>query len=682
MPSPGRFRLLETPLTVRIAISAGAVLIYLIVFTSGVEQYGRALGAISLIPVLIAAILLGTIGATAVSVAIAAVNTIMLTVLGQSGLFEPTRIMSLSYVLFFAIAAGIVRDVIFRGRRSKELLDLAFDVAQDGLWDYRIDTGDVYFTPRWFTMLGYEPDAFEHTFENWVAIMHPDDVDRVTANVQRVISNPAGSFSYSFRLKTQSGEWMWILSRGKVVEVGRDGQAIRMVGVHSDISDLKRAETELVRLANHDTLTGLLNRQSYYDFLDQLISQARRAKVEPILAALLIDLDNFKDVNDSFGHDVGDELIRLTAERLRNHIRQTDQLFRIGGDEFSVVLTHLQSETDAALVSSNVIRAFADPFEIDGDVIYNALSIGIATFPRDGKDAGEVIRNADAALYRSKRERNTYSFYTLEMQSAASRKMEVIRQLRNAISDERFQLYYQPVVRPNGTIIGAEALLRWQDDEGKVYLPPEFIQVAEETGLIIRIGRWVLAEACSQRGAWEAQGIRNIRVSVNVAPKQLRHRSIHDDVDLALAATDVQPGDLALEVTESSFLSPDDEGATRLREFQRKGLSISLDDFGTGYSSMSYLKQLPVNILKIDRAFVIGLPDDSGDAAICRATITMAHGLGLRVIAEGVDTPEQVAFLTELGCDFFQGYHFHRPLPADRFAEIVIDQQAGLLDAE
>ncbi len=682
MPAEGRLSLRHTTIRARIIVSVALVLAYVAVFYLGVQSFGRAVGIMAVIPITAAALLFGTAGGILGALAVALFDTVALAILGETELFSTARIQSLSYVVLFAIAAGIIRDVIVRSRKSQALLDLAFEAAQDGLWDYRIGTGEVYFNPRWFTMLGYEPDAFEHTFENWVGIMHPDDVDRVVATVERVIANPAGQFSYSFRLKMQDGSWTWILSRGKVVEVSAEGKALRMVGVHSDITELKQAESELVRLANHDSLTGLLNRRAYYEFLDPLIRQAQRAKTTPIIAALLIDLDNFKDVNDSYGHDVGDELIRLTSERVRSHIRETDQIFRIGGDEFAVVLTHLQSETDAALVASNIIRAFTDPFEVSGDIIYNAVSIGISTYPRDGENAGEVIRNADAALYRSKRDRNTYSFFTLEMQSAASRKMDVIRDLRDAIAHDRFLLYYQPVVTPSGKIVGAEALLRWRDPEEKVYLPPEFIQVAEETGLIIRIGRWVLAQACTQQAEWQAHGIRDIRLSVNVAPKQLRHRSIHDDVELALAATDVAPQELSLEVTESSFLSPDDEGAVRLREFQRRGVSISLDDFGTGYSSMSYLKQLPVDVLKIDRAFVIGLPDDPGDSAIVRATITMAHGLGLKVIAEGVDNAAQVEFLTSLGCDFFQGYYFHKPLPADEFATTVIDQQAGRLDTE
>ncbi|MFW5788403.1 MAG: putative bifunctional diguanylate cyclase/phosphodiesterase [Spirochaetota bacterium] len=656
----------------RLAAVGAALLVYAGLFYAGHAYFGRIVGIAAMIPILVSAHFFGVAGGLGAGLVSVPVSTLVLALLGAEDLLSPARIVVMVMLVAFGLASGVIREVGARGRRSEDLLNVAFQAARDGVWDIRVDTGEVYLSPRWFTMLGYEPDELPHGLETWERLLHPDDRERAMDVLRGTPRYDSEGFSVSFRLREKRGAWRWILARGKPVEFDAKGRPSRIVGVHSDISELKEAESRLADLAYRDQLTGLLNRKAFYERAEELIAQAERSSPDRLSAFLLIDLDNFKDVNDSFGHDIGDELLRRVAERLSRHLRKTDYLFRLGGDEFTVILTQLQQATDAALVASNLIRAFSEPLLLDGHTVFTALSIGIAVQPRDGSEVAELMRKSDTALHRAKRDRNTYRFYTMQMQSEAIHKMEVINSLRTALDEEQLRLHYQPIVDASGRIVGAEALIRWEDPERGLRMPGEFIDIAEETGLILRIGRWVLGRAAADAARWHHLGLGRIRVSVNVSPRQLRHRSISDDVELSLAASGLPPELLSLELTEGSFVDPDDQSADRLRDFRRHGITISIDDFGTGYSSMSYLKRLPVDTLKIDRSFVIGLPSNEQDVSIVKAIMTMARGNGLSVVAEGVDSREQTDFLSGLSCDYFQGYHFSRPVPAEAFEAMLV----------
>jgi diguanylate cyclase (GGDEF)-like protein/PAS domain S-box-containing protein len=671
--SPLRIRSRGAPPWGRLAVVGAALLVYAGLLYAGYGYFGRIVGMTAMIPILVAAHFFGVAGGLGAGLASVPVSTLVLALLGAEDLFSPSRVVVMVVLVVFGLASGVIRDVGARGRRSEDLLNVAFQAARDGVWDIRVDTGEVYLSPRWFTMLGYEPDAFPHSLETWDRLLHPDDRERVMSVFRTVSEHGHDGFSVSFRFRENGGGWRWILARATPVEFDADGRPRRVVGVHSDISELKEAESRLADLAYRDQLTGLLNRRAFYERAEELIAQAQRSSPDRLSAFLLIDLDNFKDVNDSFGHDMGDELLRRVSERLSGHLRKTDYLFRLGGDEFTVILTQLGQATDAALVASNLIRAFSEPLLLDGHTVFTALSIGIAVQPRDGSNASELMRKSDTALHRAKRERNTYRFYTMQMQSEAIHKMEVINSLRTALDEGQLRLHYQPIVDARGRIVGAEALIRWEDPKRGLRMPGEFIDIAEETGLILRIGRWVLGQAAADAARWHDSGLGLIRVSVNVSPRQLRHRSISDDVELSLAASGLPPELLSLELTEGSFVDPDDQSAERLRELRRRGIKVSIDDFGTGYSSMSYLKRLPVDTLKIDRSFVIGLPTNEQDVSIVKAIMTMARGNGLSVVAEGVDSREQTDFLSGLSCDYFQGYYFSRPVPAESFEAMLAE---------
>jgi len=647
-----------------LALSYGA---YAAVVLHTYQYLGRVLGMLTMVPIVLGGHYFGIIGGVAAGFLGFPVSTAVLWHLGADDLFAASRLITWLVMVVFGLVSGIIKKVSERRRRSEELLNVAFEAAQDGLWDYHLDTQKVYFSPRWFTMLGYQPNEFAHTYDNWVRLLHPDDREQAVRKVEEAAESGCKQFSLDFRLREKSGAWRWILARGKVVEFDENGRATRLVGVHSDVSELKKAEADLVYLAYHDQLTGLLNRKAFYERAEETLNQAQRSDAEQLRAFLLIDLDNFKDVNDSFGHDFGDALLKEAAARLRSNIRRSDLLFRLGGDEFTIILAKLHEPTDAALVASNLIRAFSAPFTVAKHTVYTGISIGIAVYPRDGEDAAELIRNADAALYSSKRDRNTYRFYTLRMQAEALDKMRIINNLRAAIEGEQFRVHYQPIVDARGVPMGAEALLRWEDPEEGLKLPGQFIGVAEETGLILPIGRWVLQQATKDAASWRRSGLGDLRVSVNLSPRQLRFRSILRDIETALSESGLPPELLDLELTEGSFVDTSDESIDRLREFRSRGIRLAIDDFGTGYSSLSYLKRLPVDTIKIDRSFVIGLPLNLKDVSIVQSVTTMAHGLGLSVVAEGVDSTEQVDFLAKLGCDSFQGYYYAKPMPPAQF---------------
>jgi diguanylate cyclase (GGDEF)-like protein/PAS domain S-box-containing protein len=648
-----------------------AFLAHAAVFLHGYSLVGRAVGMVVMIPILVGAHYFGVVGGVVCGALALPVNAALLTQFETTDFFSAYHILILLITTSFGAFAGIVARTSRKRRRSEDLLNVAFEAAQDGLWDYHIDTGAVYFSPRWFTMLGYKADEFAHTFENWVSILHPEDRESTLEEINRMIQQPRPQFSVSFRMREKNGGFKWILSRGKIVDVDREGRARRMVGVHSDITDLKKAEVDRVYLAYHDQLTELPNRRSFHERASLTLDQAQRSETDGLCAVLLVDLDNFKDVNDSFGHRLGDELLKEATRRLRAGLRRSDLLFRFGGDEFAMVLTNLHRATDAAVVADKLIERFAAPFELDGREVYTGLSAGISVYPRDGSDPFELIRNADTALNNAKLDRNTYRFYTQQMQSEAVVRIQMMAELRNALDREEFCLYYQPIVDGDGFVLGAEALIRWQAPDGRLRLPAEFIGVAEETGLIFPIGRWVLERATSDAARWIRATGREIPVSVNLSPRQLRHSSILEDIDYALRNSGL-PGDLLnLELTEDTFLEMSDEIVERLQQFRVRGIGLSIDDFGTGYSSMSYLKRLPMDTIKIDRSFVIGLPGDEKDVSIVKAVTTMARGLGLSIIAEGVDSSLQVDFLTSLGCTMHQGFFFAHPMPSTEFLQML-----------
>ena len=429
---------------------------------------------------------------------------------------------------------------------------------------------------------------------------------------------------------------------------------------------LTEANRELTQLALHDTLTGLPNRTLLADRIDQVMSRVREQG--GCFALMFIDLDGFKPVNDAFGHHMGDLLLREVALRLREDLRSQDTLARIGGDEF-VLLVQLSEQNDALNLAARQVGLIGQAFRVAEHDLHISASVGIALYPGNGQSAHELLMNADAAMYHAKGAgKNGYSFFDASMNTNARKQLQLLQDLRNAVEHQEFSLHYQPKFdAANGLPVGAEALLRWEHPTQGLLLPDKFIELAEKTGLIIPIGEWVLNEACRQMREWYVLGYTDWRIAVNLSAIQFCHAGLVQSVAKALATHHLPANSLTLEITETTAMSDADASMTVLQELSEMGVDLSIDDFGTGYSSLMYLKRLPANELKIDRGFVRDLERDSDDAAIVSAIVALGQALGLRIVAEGVETGSQQDFLTQLGCDSLQGYLLGHPLPAEGF---------------
>jgi diguanylate cyclase (GGDEF)-like protein/PAS domain S-box-containing protein len=450
-----------------------------------------------------------------------------------------------------------------------------------------------------------------------------------------------------------------------------EGQIVAVLTTSIDITERKHAERHLVHIAHHDDLTGLANRQLLHDRMRREIARARRG--DRYFALHILDLDRFKAVNDAWGHHFGDQLLRAAANRLRAAVRETDTVARLGGDEFAILQTDVTRPEDTGGLAQRLTRLFAEPFVIEGQEITTSTSIGIAIHPTDGADIEDLFKVADLAMYKAKAGgRNTFRLFSPQMRTAARDELVLETELRQAIGRGEFLLHYQPQVDlRTGGIIGAEALVRWAHPKRGLVRPLDFLPLAEETGLIIPINEWVLREACHEAVVWKANGLPPLRIAVNLSPIQFRNQDVVALVKDVLAESGLDPTLLELELTESILIQNTETVVGALRELGELGVSLAIDDFGTGYSSLAYVKNLPVDRLKIDQCFIRNLPSDPSDTAIVRTVINLGHSLGLKVIAEGVDTIEKIGFLRAEGCEEAQGFFYSLPVPSKEFQTLV-----------
>ncbi|MGL5987725.1 MAG: putative bifunctional diguanylate cyclase/phosphodiesterase [Burkholderiales bacterium] len=444
-----------------------------------------------------------------------------------------------------------------------------------------------------------------------------------------------------------------------------------------DLSQQRAHEKAVQKLAQQDQLTGLPNRVLLLDRLRQAIAVAKRYDRQ--VALMSLNLDRFKQINNSLGHNVGDALLQQVAGRLALGVRSSDTVSRLGGDEFVILLPEISSTRDVAMIADKMISHIAHPYLIDEQELVISPSVGICLFPDDGEEPDKLLRNADAALFNAKESGGRcYKFFTPEMNTRAAERLALESRLRRAIEKGEFQLHYQPQIDlQSGKIIGCEALIRWQHPELGMVPPLKFIPVAEESKLILPIGDWVLHEACRQNRAWQQQGLPSVVVAVNLSALQFHQKNLQPSIARALQQTGLEPQYLELEVTESAIMSDAEDVLGTMKQLRDMGLELAIDDFGTGYSSLSYLKRFPVGKLKIDRSFIRDIHEDPDDAAISTAIISLARNLNLRTVAEGIETAPQLAFLRDHGCDQGQGYLFGKPLPAAQFAELLAAQTHG-----
>jgi diguanylate cyclase (GGDEF)-like protein/PAS domain S-box-containing protein len=530
----------------------------------------------------------------------------------------------------------------------------------------------VYVSPA-VEALGFDRDAWRERPDFWLEILHPDDRDRVLRETERARALGA-PVDYEYRVHAADGAVRWLHDRGALVR-GDDERPAVWQGVIVDITRRKSLEDELTRQASEDGLTGLANRTRLRARMERALD-APPAGTTP--AVLLIDLDDFKRVNDSLGHAAGDRLLELAADRLLGATRGSDTVARLGGDEFAVLLG-VRAPGEITLVADRIVAALSSPFEVDGRDIRVSASVGVAVADA-GESPDDLLRNADLALYRAKGAgKGRHAAFAPEMHRAAISRLELEAELRWAIANDELLLHYQPIMDlATGRVSSAEALVRWQHPERGLVPPAEFVPLAEATDLVLPLGRWVLQTACRAAAAWpRAAGADGVPVSVNVSGRQLQRPGFVEDVAEALRASGLPARRLVLEVTESVLLADLDTALKRLEALRALGVRVALDDFGTGYSSLAYLQRLPVDVLKIDRTFTADVTAGGKRAALARAVVTLADTLGLRTVAEGVETDEQDAELRTLGCDYGQGYLYARPLRGAAFVEFLAARSGG-----
>jgi diguanylate cyclase (GGDEF)-like protein/PAS domain S-box-containing protein len=577
------------------------------------------------------------------------------------------------------LLVAVVRDVTARLQAEAELREseqrfrVAFNQAAVGLAHVAPDGHWLMANQKLCEIVGYtQREILKLRYQD---LTHPDDLPYDVDLGKRMMAGEVHEQSREKRYRHKDGHYIWVNLTSSLVW-DSSGQPKYYSTVVEDISRRKQVEGELLHLANHDALTGLPNRSLLLDRLSQAIAYANRLGGE--VAVLLIDLDRFKNINDSLGHDVGDTIITEVSLRLLSRVRDGDTVARWGGDEFVVVLGDVAREDAVANFAQKLLETLSQPLMIEEHELYPAGSIGISLYPKDGDSPSMLLKNADTAMYRAKEAgRNNFQFYAQEMNARALDRLKLDGGLRRALLREEFILHYQPQMDiGSGAIVGVEALVRWQPPGQPLVYPGDFIPMAEETGLIVQIGEWVLRSACAQLKAWENAGLcggtnEGMKMAVNLSARQFKQHNIVNMVSRVLQETGCDPGRLELEITESVVMDDPEAAVATLRQLSGMGVSLAIDDFGTGYSSLTYLKRFPLDALKIDRSFVRDITTDSDDAAIAKAVIALAHSMKLIVIAEGVETAEQLAFLREQQCDQMQGYFLSRAVSPESIEELL-----------
>lgn len=566
----------------------------------------------------------------------------------------------------------LVRDVTEQRRAEQRLrvvnerLKLAVEGSGEGIWDYDLISDKYELSGNVNEVVGYPKDNLPRDVDEWRSIIHHDDLARVDSAMQACRDGASANYRCEYRIRARDGSWRWVFSRAVVVARDEHGKPTAMTGTITDVTAKRESEEVIWRHANLDPLTELPNRRH---FLDNIETELRRAPRSAAGNALLfIDLDGFKQVNDLFGHDAGDLLLMETAHRIQHTIRETDCLARLGGDEFTVLLKDLHDAPRVEFVCQAILAALSRPFVLGNESAYVSASIGVAFSPMDAVTADELLRKADTAMYSAKSAgKDQFCYFAQSMDDRAHMRLRVSTELRRAIPAKQLHLCYQPVIDlHDGHVVKTEALLRWDHPKLGAIEPALFIPIAEEAGLMADIGNWVFREAAAQTKRWGNLLGAPFKVALNKSPVQFSRRYAESHWLHYLAQLGLPPSSVVVEITEGLLLNASKEVNDKLLEYRDAGIQVAIDDFGTGYSSMAYLKEFDIDYLKIDQSFVRGIPANVHHCTIAETIIVMAHKLGQRVIAEGIETKEQADFLAQAGCDYGQGFYFAAPLPADQ----------------
>ena len=582
-------------------------------------------------------------------------------------------VLSLFYFSFlmkggFEIGKKYEELIRFRYDADKHnltLLSTTEEVARIGYWQWDMKSPFIELSTNMARMCGAVED--KATLTTCLEKVHKDDQIRVRMAIDSVIETGADA-TVEYRIRaSDDDDWVIMNQIIKRMEGVHGGHSI--LGTVQDISIIKSAEKKIFDMAYFDELTGLANRSHFHQQLDEQIKYAKRKKLK--LAILYIDLDGFKEINDTLGHDKGDEYLKIIASRLKESLRDTDFVARLGGDEFCIIQNDIKECTDACIVADRCLELLQNIIKLDTQTFHPNMSVGIAVFPDDGHHANTLLKAADTAMYSAKHNgKQTYAFYDPQMTLDSVARLRLEADLQDALLNEEFELWYQPKISLDiGRMTGVEALIRWQHPERGMIPPDQFIATAERMGLINAIGEWVLVTACKQQQQWKRQGIK-LNIAINIASTHFSSKGFPETVEQEVKRFDLTPGDLEIEITESQTRNPE-EHISICHQLQARGIKIAIDDFGTGYSSLSVLKQLEIDTLKVDREFIRELPHEPAAALMVSTIVKMSLALGYNVVAEGVETHEQAEFLRELGCPLVQGYYFSKPVPAEQISEMI-----------
>jgi diguanylate cyclase (GGDEF)-like protein/PAS domain S-box-containing protein len=561
-------------------------------------------------------------------------------------------------------------------RESEERYALAARAANDGIWDWNLTSGDVYYSPRWKALLGLAEELPIVSPQDWLERIHPEDIERLNLALSSHLEGITPSLECEYRMMHQDGAYRWMLCRGLAL-FDAQKKPFRLAGSQTDITTRKQIEAELIHRALHDELTGLPNRALFLDRLAMVFEHTRRSENKSA-AVLFLDIDHFKVINDSLGHVNGDDLLKAFAQRMKQCLRTGDTVARFGGDEFALLIDRIQHEDEATLIAERIRLELQKPFSIQGLEIFTSASIGIAFITSHYQSIEDLMRDVDVAMYHAKYNgRARYEVFEASMYERSINRLQLEAEIRRGINNNEFILHYQPVFTLSSLeLVGFEALIRWQHPLRGLLLPGEFIHVAEESGLIVPLGEWVLRTACTQAQAWYQLTHIPLKMAVNLSALQFNDRRLVQIVRSALEESGFDPSYLDLELTESVAMQNLEKTLEILKVFQEMGVSISIDDFGSGYSSLDHIRYLPTNTLKIDRSFIKEIKQE--DSAIVAAIITMAHQLQLKVIAEGVETENQLSILTRIQCDQVQGFFLGKGVPAETIQESILLKKVSI----
>ena len=559
-------------------------------------------------------------------------------------------------------------------RSSQQRYEAIANVGRDGVWDWDLKADRVFFSSRWKSILGCEEDEISDDPAEWFNRIHPNDIQKVRAEIAAHLEGLTPHLVNEHRILHKQGDYCWGLCRG-LAHRDEAGNAVRLIGTLADITEAKQAEKQLRESAFSDALTGLPNRTVFKDRLGRCIERSKR-RGNYMFAVLFLDLDGFKIINDSLGHMIGDQLLIAITHRLEKCLRTTDTVARLGGDEFALLLDDIGDISDALRVANRIQEDLHHPFNLSGHEVFSSASIGIVLSTRDYTSVDDFLRDADTAMYRAKGKGKTrHEIFDQDMHKRALKRLSLESDLRRAVKRNEFVVYYQPIVSlKTGRITGFEALARWQHPRQGLVPPGEFISLAEETGLIIAIDRWILREACRQLAQWQQDlsQARTLSISVNLSQKQFVREDLIDYIQESLSETGLAPEYFRPEITESQLMENVDIATAMLNRLKDMNILLHMDDFGTGYSSLSYLIRFHIDILKIDGSFTSNMDVHGESLEIVRMIINLAHNLGMTVIAEGVETAEQFKQLKTLRCEFGQGFFFSKPVDA-RAAQALIE---------